>query len=53
MAHSELWNALGLQISKSLRSQLGITIPGLGQFGFVAPEIPIDQVYGITTFELG
>ena len=41
MAHSELWNALGLQISKSLRSQLGITIPGLGQFGFVAPEIPI------------
>lgn len=38
---SELWKALGSQISKSIKSQMGIAVPGLGQFGFIPGHVAI------------
>ncbi|OMJ89166.1 hypothetical protein SteCoe_8712 [Stentor coeruleus] len=38
---SEVWNALGVQISRAMKSRMGISVPGLGQFGYTLNEIPI------------
>ncbi|OMJ86438.1 hypothetical protein SteCoe_12017 [Stentor coeruleus] len=38
---SEVWNALGMQISKAMKSRMGVTVPGLGQFGYTSNEVPI------------
>ena len=39
--NNEVWKALSSQISKSMKTQMGISIPGLGQFGFTPSSLPI------------